>query len=484
MVELSARFRNEGHVQAVSRCLESLDLSSLYDCYRGSGSEAYPPELMLAVALFLILIGEGSPSQWCKFAGALDQCKLLGRGITPSRTAWYDFRDRAGKFVHLLHHQLISGAIDEQLVDASDGCLDGTSIKASASRHKTFRINQLSKRLQFIKRTIAKLDDATQVASKKPLDVIPGWVAKTPLGRQRQLNQYRAAKLKILDEIRVDRSLPASLRRIEKRIVVSPADSEAVVGKDKLKVTRPLYNIQYMCDFTSDVILAYGVFQKKNDTGTLLPMIQSTQHHTHGRLLRVHADMGYCSLLELEDAQRAHVELFAPVPSKAGSKAKPTIGKKVQLGQDQFIWDASAQVLSCPAGHAMRQVSRTKDPRADNRYVIELRFEQSEAHCGACPLASACLANGSQRRTARRLEKQDILEAQTEKMKSEEAKEGQRRRKIQVERRFADSKAHRDGDQCHGRGLERVTAEIGLLVMAQNCLVLYNLEKSRALMVA
>ncbi len=122
--------------------------------------------------------------------------------------------------------------------------------------------------------------------------MIPSWVAKTSKGRQRQLESFRAAKVKILDEIRINRGLPSSLRRDENELKVSPADFQAVIGKDKLQVTRPLYNIQYMCDFGSDVILSHEVFLKKNDTGTLIPMIQKTRLIVGGRLTKVHADSG------------------------------------------------------------------------------------------------------------------------------------------------------------------------------------------------
>ena len=169
---------------------------------------------------------------------------------------------------------MIQDAVKNELINPTEGCLDGTFIASAASRHKMFRIDQISKRLSVIKRAIAQLDNPAQVASRKKLKGIPAWLAKTPSGRQEQLNAFIAAKAKILEEIQVNRGLPSNLRRIEEDIKISPADVDAVIGKDRLKVTRPLYNVQYLCDLTSDVILSYGVFRKKNDTGTLIPMIK------------------------------------------------------------------------------------------------------------------------------------------------------------------------------------------------------------------
>ena len=125
----------------------------------------------------------------------------------------------------------------------------------------------------------------------------------------------------------------------------------------------------------------------------------------------------------------------------------------------------------------MRRVSRSKDPRADGRYVIELRFEQTPERCKGCELASRCLSSDATRRTIRRLEDQPLVEAQKEKMESDEGAESAKIRSRQIERRFGDSKLHRGGNQLHGRGLSRATAETGMMVVAQNILTLYLLEK-------
>lgn len=454
-----------------------MDHQVLYDAYRGSGSKPYRPDRLLAIVVVLILQGIRSPAKWAACARNDDRCKLVGRGITPSRTTLYNFRDRAARFIEAFHAQMIQDAIREKRIEPKEGCLDGTFVAASASRHKMFRLKQVSRRLSVIKRAIAKLDDPSQIACRCPLPEIPAWLAKSPRGRQQQLDSFRAAKQTILDEIRDNRSLPSSLRRQEEEIKISPADADAVIGKDKLKTTRPLYNIQNMCDFDSDVILSYDVFRKKNDTGTLIPMIQKTHSIIAGRLERVHADSGYCSLLEVKDCIDSNVDLFAPVPERKGSKGRSTESGEVQIPASEFDWHESSGSLSCPAGHAMRRVSRSKDPRADGRHVIELRFEQDTSRCATCELRTRCLASGSRRRTVRRLEDQSLMDQQKAKMDSEAGVASSRRRKMRIERRYGDSKKHRGGRELHGRGLSRATAETGLMVVAQNCLTLYLLEK-------
>jgi transposase len=474
---LQQQLAEDDHVQAVEQFMARTDHQALYDAYRGTGSKPYRPDRLLAIVVVLILQGIRSPAKWAACAKNDDRCKLVGRGIAPSRTTLYNFRDRAAKFIEAFHAQMIQDAVRERRIDPTEGCLDGTFVAASASRHKMFHLKQVSRRLSVIKRAITKLDDPSQIASRRPLQKIPSWLAKTPSGRQEQLESFRAAKEKILDEIRVNRGLPSSLRRQEEGIKISPADADAVIGKDKLKTTRPLYNVQYMCDFGSDVILSYGVFRKKNDTGTLIPMIQKTHSIIGGQLNKVHADSGYCSLLELKDCLDLNVDLLAPVPERKGSKGRPTESGEVQIPVDEFDWDELSGSLNCPAAHTMRRVSRSKDPRADGRHVIELRFEQDPSRCATCEYRARCLACGSRRRTVRRLEDQALMDQQKAKMESETGVVSNRQRKMRIERRYGDSKKHRGGGELHGRGLSRATAETGLMVVAQNCLTLYLMLK-------
>ena len=457
--------------------IRQTDHRSLYEAYRGTGSKSYRPERLLAIVIVLILQGIRSPSKWETSAKNDDRCRLVGRGIQPGRTTFYNFRDRAAKFIESFHTAMIQDGIRSKLISPTEGCLDGTFVAAAASRHKMLRLDQISRRLSVIKRAISQQDNPDQIASHRKLDSVPSWVAKTPCGRQMQLEKFRRAKAQILNEIHRNRNAPSSLRRDEDQIKICPTDIDAVIGKDKLKVTRPLYNIQYMCDVGSDVILSYDVFRKKNDTGTLIPMIKKTQSIIKGRLQKVHTDSGYCSLLEVSDCIELDVDLFAPVPERKGSKGRPTSSGEMQISGDEFLWDERTGSLTCPARHMMSRVSRSKDPRADDRYVIELRFEQKKECCGACLLAARCLAAGSERRTVRRFENQVLLDQLKAKMAGEEGVRSSRNRKTRIERRHGDSKHHRGGRELHGRGLSRATAETGLMVVAQNSLTLYLLEK-------
>ena len=78
----------------------------------------------------------------------------------------------------------------------------------------------------------------------------------------------------------------------------------------------------------------------------------------------------------------------------------------------------------------------------------------------------------------KRLEGQELLDAQRQKMATEEAKARYRLRAQTVELAFADSKGNRRLTRFHGRGPTRARTETGLMVVAQNLRRLDRIEQN------
>jgi len=466
--------------------MRQIDLTPLYQAYRGTGSKPVRPELMLSIALFEILDKRCSPAQWHKDAGTKDQCKLLGCGITPARSTWYEFRDRCGKFIREVSDQIVQQAITEQLVDPEKASLDGTFTRSVASRHRIVNFSQLTKRIELLDRAIHLLDaaamqnlSAQQGLALRQSASIPAWVAPTSVGRELQRRQYEIAKNTFEKRFVANAAKPKRYRKDTANMTLSIWDCDAVVGRDKEKVVCPLYNVQAIVACGSGVIITYDVFAQCTDSGTLCKMIDLTQHVTGSRLRQLLADSGYCSLLELGDCEARNIELFAPVQDSQGSSFRKAADGEPQLPQNAFDFGSDGETCKCPGGHSMHQRARSQKPRADGRCVTEVRWEQLPSVCAACPLAARCLQAGSQSRSVARLEGQEKLDAQAAKMSSAAGKRLQKERATTVERVFGDSKQNRGFRRHHSRSLSRARAEIGLLVVAQNILRPYNLRKAK-----
>jgi hypothetical protein len=269
---------------------------------------------------------------------------------------------------------------------------------------------------------------------------------------------------------------PADKRKDPDRVYVSLTDPVAAMGRDKHKVYRPLYTVQFMVEPKSLLILGYLCNPEATDAGTLAPMIDQVQQAVGGTLKRVLADAAYATLLDLVDCEQRNIDLIAPVQANSFTDAKKS-GCRIN-NRDQFTWDEVKQTYYCPAGHELNAQGKDKRKRHGGRHVIEYRFHCSGDYCRVCPLASGCVNKPARGRTIKRLERQELLDAQRQKMERDEVQAIYRKRAQVIERAFADAKRHRKVDRFHGRGPTRAATETGLLVLAQNLLTLDRLQRT------
>lgn len=422
---------------------------------------------MLKMVIYQYLKGNQSPATWHEEAKLNKAMQWLGRGYEPCRRAWYDFRDRAGKFIEQLHAQIIGRALDEGHLDPSVGVQDGTAVAACASRHRMVNRPTLEKRA-------AQLD---AILRGEFDGEVPKWVPPTESGKRDLAKRMKHALQVLAERIEKNKTKPSDKRKDPDKIQVSLSDPSAPLGRDKLKVFRPLYTVQCVVEPKSHLIMSYGCEPAATDAGTLAPMTDKTQQTVRGRLNTVIADAAYCSILDLLDCYQRNIELLAPVQENSFTEAKKQANPSRQMSRDEFVWDEVEQRYRCPRGYPLDYYARTRKQRHGGRWLWEYRYRCDPVHCSACPLAAKCLRPGAAGRTIKRLEAQELLDAQRQKMATEEAQSRYRVRGQTVERAYADIKGNRRLTRFHGRGPTRARTETGLMVVAQNLRRLDQLER-------
>lgn len=464
---LGRRLGEDHLARVVERQVNKLNRSEIDRAYRGSGSEPYDPLPLLKMVLYQYLKGNQSPARWSEEAKLNEAMRWLGRGYMPARRTWYDFRDRAGKFIEQVHEQIVSHAV-QQGVEPTVGVQDGTAMAACASRHRMLNRSTLQKRID-------QLDAILTDTFECPL---PKWVPPTHTGKLDLAKRMNKARVVLEERIAKNAEKPKAKRNDPHKILVSLSDPIAAPGRDKLKVFRPLYTVQCMVAPVSYLTLSYSCEAQATDAGTLAPMIDKTQRVVGGRLKTVLADAAYCSILDLEDCHKRDIELLAPVQSNSFTQFKKPQSDRRQISKDQFQWDEAKQTYRCPAGHHLNYHDRTSKQRHSGRELSEIRYRCSRAHCSACPLAKQCLRPGATYRTIRRLEGHQLLQAQRAKMNDPEVQRRYQLRSQTVELAYADIKGNRKQQSFHGRGLARARAETGLMVVARNLLRLDRLQRN------
>ena len=454
----------------MERQVNALDRQVLDKLYRGSGSLAFDPVCLLKMVLYQYLKGNCSPARWHQEAKLNEAMQWLGRGYVPGRRTWYEFRDRLRDGIEQLHKQLIGRAMAEEHLDPSVAVQDGTSVAACASRHRMVNEETLQKRLSLLNTVIRNTHDACEE--------LPKWVPPTVTGRLDLAYRMEVAGEILAKRIAQNAARPSGKRKDSAKIVVSLSDPVAPLGRDKMKVYRPLYTVQYQIEPTSNLILSYHCEASVSDVGTLIPMINKTQEIVRGQLQTVLADSAYCTIVDLRDCDARNINLIAPVQANAFTQKKKETQADAQIPRDEFVWNETERTYYCPAGHQLTYQGRERRTRHGDRRLWQFRYQCNASHCGNCPLAKRCLRKGSKCRTIKRLEGQELLDAQREKMADEGVKALYAIRGQTVERGFADGKANRRRDRFHGRGIGRARTETGLMVLAQNVLILDRLERN------
>jgi transposase len=459
--------------RAIDEAVDQLDLTALFASYAGLGSRPHRPDLMLKIVLYEMQTGRHSPGQWAEDARDRRCLLWLGRGIAPSRSRCYAFRDRVGASLRDWYGQVLRSAVVQGLTTALSGSLDGTTIAAAASRHRLLNLARLDRRLEELDRAIA-----ADTAGRDP-GAIPGWMARRPATRRRQRHRFRVARPELLKERARDARRPGDRRQDPDKIVISTGDPEAALGRDKEKIFRPLYTLQVVQDTESSLVLGSEVFAQATDAGTLMPLRQRVYDLTGVGLKEVLADTGYASALDLFDCARADVELYAPYQENDWTERRRARAPRRQIPRSAFARRPEEQAYVCPRGHRLTRVSREARGRADGRTVALTTYRCPKEHCAACPLARRC-TSGAKGRTIKRNEQEELIEAHRAKMEAPEAKAIYRQRCRTVELRFADTKEHRGLRRFSGRGLERARIEAGLCVLVHNLLAVRALSQRKA----
>jgi transposase len=321
----------------------------------------------------------------------------------------------------------------------------------------------------------------------------PGWMARSRKGRQRQRRRYEQARQtlgsRLAEHQRKQRRQRKAKRRPPERVKICPSEPEAVLGKDKCKVFRPLYNTQILQDLDSPFVLGYGVYASVTDAGLLPPLLERAEALTGRGLDELLADGIYGRLLDARYCQEHGVQLYAPVAATGSPeqdlaqdqhKDKPkSEDKEKLLGKEAFAWQEQEQTYRCPQGHLLQLERRCREERRDGQQVMVAQYRCAAEHCRACPLASRCTKRPDKGRTVKRMEGQELLDQLAQRMQTPEGQQRYKKRCQTVELRHADFRAHRGLQRFPSYGLRRARGLIGLLVLAHNGLALLNARDAK-----
>ena len=311
----------EGHLAYfVNDTVDSLDLTAFHARYAGGGSRNQPfhPAMMVKVLIYGYATGVFSSRKLARKLHEDVAFRVLAAGNFPAHRTLSDFRAFHLKELSDLFVQVVRLAREMGLVKLGTVAVDGTKIKANASRHKAMSYERMLKTEAELKAQIGALLDKARAADEaernEPELDIPAELAR----RQDRLAQIEAAKARLEQRQReadTERGRdPDDDRRPKgkngkpkggryKREFVVPKDSAQENFTDPHSRVMPRagggfdysYNAQTAVDDTAHIVVAAELTNMAADSGELTGMIEAVNANVGANAQQVLADAGYRS---------------------------------------------------------------------------------------------------------------------------------------------------------------------------------------------
>jgi transposase len=322
---------------------DDLDLSELLESYvEERGYPPFHPVMMTALLLYAYTQGVYASRRIARGCEQrLDFMAVTGMQKPDFRTIC-KFRQRHLKALEGLFGQVVRLCQAAGLVKLGHVALDGTKVKANASKHKAMSYGRMKKAEEELKAEISKwFEEAGRIDAEedelfgedKRGDELPEWVAD----KQRRLAKIREAKAALEAEAKARQAAerPKSKRGQPPKIPpgtppdkaqrnFTDPDSRIMKGRDGYIQG---YNCQAVVDASSQVIVARGVTNSASDAHQLEPMVKQIKAVTGRQARELSADSGYCSEDNLRKLRRRHIEGYVATGKQLHGDASPTTQK-------------------------------------------------------------------------------------------------------------------------------------------------------------
>lgn len=330
----------EGHTALlIDELVEQLDLAAIYDglvdeCW--GGQPGFDPRLMVRVWMYAYAMGVRSSR---KVAIALVEniaYRVVASNQTPGWWALNRFRTQHREALGNLLVQTVSLAMNLGLVKLGNVALDGTKVKANASKHKAMSRGRMDAAEARLKAEIEAYLDACEVQDGEDEETYGPDDDGMSLPEGLRTTQARQVKIAVakreLEQRAKDRRAREQQKRGEEAAKegrnyqprervedATPKDSDQINFTDpESRIMKSdgafvqAFNAQVAVDTESHVVLAAGLSNQAADAEHLPGLVDETIATTGGIPKRCMADAGYFSERNLEHIEALGAEPLIP----------------------------------------------------------------------------------------------------------------------------------------------------------------------------
>jgi transposase len=345
----------------VSDIVDSLDLTGIEDSYdEERGHPPYHPRMMVKVLLYGYCTGVYSSRRIARQLEDSVAFRFLAAGNQPDFRTLSDFRKRHGAALAGLFEQGLRLCRKAGLVQLGRVAIDGTKVKANASKHKAMSYGRMQEKETALRQEVAELlrraeqadrDEDQREGAEQRGGGLPAELAR----RESRLQKIAEAKAALEAEAR------ARARAEGKEPDQSPppppktqrnfTDPESKIQKTSDGFIQG-YNAQVAVDAKAQIIVAQHVTPAAPDVQQLPVVLAAITAGLHRKPTQVLADAGYWSEANVALLERKRIAPYiAPKRQKHSAPLGPA--PRGRPPTDLTVRDRMDRKLRTVAGRAV-----------------------------------------------------------------------------------------------------------------------------------
>jgi transposase len=322
-VDLEGLLTSDHRARVVWRFVESLDLSELYDAIRSregeAGRPAADPAVLLALWLYATVEGVGSARELDRLVERDVAYRWIAGGVPVNYHGLADFRvDHMGVLDRLLTES-VTALIEEGLVSLDEIAVDGTKVRANASKAsfktetKLMRIEAaVAARLAELKAEILADPEASSRRRRAARERAARDVQERAARARKALEQIKAEKAE-----RAKRHAKEETKKSEPKASLSDAEARNMKFADG--AIRPGYNAQIAVAPRQGIIMSIEMTDRRNDSGLAPPMIDDLVRRYDKVPEKLLVDTHYATVEDiaaLSEHPAGRIMIYAPPPTE------------------------------------------------------------------------------------------------------------------------------------------------------------------------
>jgi transposase len=486
-------------VRVVNTTIDKMDVGPLLASYKGGGTSAYHPVMLLKVFVYGYLMKLYTSRRLAKaLREDIHFMWLAGMQRPDFRTLNLFRSSRLKTTIDAVFTTLVTFLDQEHLINLETYFVDGTTIEANANKHtavwakNTRRYKQRT--LAKVQALLARIDtlvhqenlhygerDLEELGTESTLtaEKLASHVAelKTMLREQQQQEHEQPGQ--------VTRRLEAAVRTLEEKHLAklvhyeeqehrlgtrnsyARSDPDATMLRTKTGQLLPAYMI--VAGTQNQFLLHYSLHQRASESDAFLPHLRELTKR-HGRLpSSIVADAAYGSEENYDVLAQAEVTAYLKYSTYDQERKKRRV---LRYDRQDFSYEPEQDAYRCPQGRRLGFLREQADTTRTG-YKTRTRLYQCES-CDGCPVQEQCLRGKGPRTVSRNPRLEAFRHEARERLSCEEGIALYRQRGTEPESVFGDVKENQGFRRFHLRGVAKINVEVGLLGLAHNIKKLFG----------